>query len=60
MWSKLVIGRLGNAVVFNLPGPYEEACATIKAFKESYLKSEEDLELINKNMLEALKAKYGA
>ena len=60
MWSKLVIGRLGNAVVFNLPGPYEEACATIKSFKESYLKSEEDLELINKNMLEALKAKYGA
>lgn len=60
MWSKLVIGKLGKALVFNLPGPFEEASATIRAFRESYLKGEDDLEAINNSMLEALKAKYGA
>lgn len=60
MWSKLVVGRLGNALVFNLPGPYEEACAVIKAFVKTAMDGERELETLNKNMLEALKAKYGA
>ena len=60
MWSKFVIGRLGNTVVLNVPGPYEEALATIKAFRQSYTDDSEDLENINKSMLSALKAKYGA
>ena len=46
--------------MFNVPGPYEEATATIKAFKDSYKKDSHNLEEINKSMLEALKAKYGA
>ncbi|MBD9220234.1 MAG: molybdopterin-binding protein [Clostridiales bacterium] len=58
MWSKLVIGKLGDTLVFNVPGPYEEATATIKAFKDSYKKDSHNLEEINKSMLEALKAKY--
>ena len=60
MWSKLVIGKLGDTLVFNVPGPYEEAVATIKAFRQSYTKDSEDLEAINKNMMAALEAKYGA
>lgn len=60
MWSKLVMGRLNGALVFNLPGPYEEACATIKAFRSCCDKGITDLETINREMLEALKAKYGA
>lgn len=60
MWSKLVIGKLNDTLVFNVPGPYEEAKATINAFKESYLKDSDDLGTINKNMLAALKSKYGA
>ena len=60
MWSKLVIGRLGGAIVFNVPGPYDEALAVIRAFKESYMKDENDLEAVNKSMMAALKAKYGA
>lgn len=60
MWSKLVIGMLNDTLVFNVPGPYEEACATINAFKESYLKDSDNLDAINNNMLTALKAKYGA
>jgi len=60
MWSKLVIGKINNTLVFNVPGPYEEAFATVKAFKESYIKDSNNLKLINKSMLTALKAKYGA
>lgn len=60
MWSKLVIGRLNDTLIFNVPGPYEEATATINAFKESYLINSNDLSAINNNMLTALKAKYGA
>lgn len=60
MWSKLVIGKLNDTLIFNVPGPYEEATATINAFKESYLKNSSDLHTINNNMLTALKAKYGA
>lgn len=60
MWSKLVIGKIHHTLVLNVPGPYEEATATIHAFKESYLKDYDDLCSINKNMLTALKAKYGA
>ncbi|GFI61560.1 hypothetical protein IMSAG049_00719 [Clostridiales bacterium] len=60
MWSKLVIGKLKNALVFNVPGPYAEATATINAFAETYLKNSRDLESINKSMMEALRAQYGA
>ena len=60
MWSKLVIGKLGETLVFNVPGPYEEVLVTIKAFKESYMKDRNNLEEINKSMLSALKSKYGA
>ncbi len=60
MWSKLVIGRLGGTLVFNVPGPFEEASATIKAFRKSYSEDSENLEEINNSMLAALKAKYGA
>ena len=60
MWSKLVIGKLNETLVFNVPGPFEEASAVIRAFRESYTKDENDLEAANKNMMAALKAKYGA
>lgn len=60
MWSKLVIGRMKNAIVFNVPGPYAEATATIGAFAEAYEKDSGDLEAINKSMMAALKAQYGA
>lgn len=60
MWSKLVIGKLNETLVFNVPGPFEEASAVIRAFRESYTKDESDLESANKNMMAALKAKYGA
>lgn len=60
MWSKLVIGRLGETLVFNVPGPYEEAAVVTKAFVKSYGADSNDLEGANKSMMKALEAKYGA
>ncbi len=60
MWSKLVIGKLDKTLVFNVPGPYDEAVAVITAFREAYLKDGGDLGAVNNAMLRALKAKYGA
>lgn len=59
MWCKLVIGKIENCLVINVPGPFEEAKVAINAFKEAYAKDENDLEEINKEMMKAVKGKYG-
>lgn len=59
MWCKLVIGNIGETLVINVPGPFEEAKAAMSAFKAEYAKSTENLEDINKAMIEAVKSKYG-
>jgi len=59
MWCKLVIGNIGETLVINVPGPFDEAKVAIEAFKEAYLKSESDLENINRAMIEAVRKKYG-
>lgn len=60
MWSKLLCGTIKSTMVINVPGPFEEACAAIKAFKDAYEKEENDLKQINLKMMEAVKEKYGA
>jgi len=60
MWSELIIGTLENSLVFNVPGPYEEVVATVSAFTDCYQKNPDDIQGINMNMVQALKAKYGA
>ena len=59
MWCKLVIGKIGETLVINVPGPFDEAKAAITAFKSAYTKDENDLKEINRAMMEAVKAKYG-
>ena len=59
MWSKLVIGNIGGTLVFNVPGPYDEAKAAVSAFKKAYAENETDFDAVNKRMMEAVKAKYG-
>jgi len=59
MWCKLVIGKIGETLVINVPGPFDEAKAAISAFKTAYTADETDLDGINKAMMEAVKAKYG-
>lgn len=58
MWSKLVCGCLEDALVINLPGPFEEAKAAIEAFVETYEAEEPDIEKINRAMAEAVRQKY--
>ena len=60
MWSRLLIGYLGDALVFNLPGPYEEALATVRAFGAAYEVDETDVERMNRAMASALEKQYGA
>lgn len=57
MWSKLVCGRKGGALVINVPGPIREAVATIAAFAES-AREGRDIRAINEAMTRALYAQY--
>lgn len=59
MWCKLVIGKIADTLVINVPGPFDEAEAAIGAFKKAYTNDGNNLEGINKAMMEAVKAKYG-
>jgi len=36
LWCKLMLGRIGNALVFNLPGPFVEAKAAMEAFCKNF------------------------
>ena len=56
LWSCLVCGRLGDALVLNLPGPFVEASAAIKAFVKNA--ASDNLETINAAMAEAVRKQY--
>lgn len=60
LWSKLYCGKLENAIVINVPGPYDEAYAAIKAFCSVYKSDENKLEDINTAMTEAVIKQYGS
>ncbi|MEL7625127.1 MAG: molybdopterin-binding protein [Clostridiales bacterium] len=60
LWCKLVCGRLQEALVINLPGPYVEAKAAMEAFVRSYEEGVRDLDTINRQMTEAVLAQYPA
>lgn len=60
LWSKLVCGTIGNTLVINVPGPFQEAKAAIEAFVSAYGKAPEDLEGINREMAEAVRQQYGS
>lgn len=57
MWCKLICGTIGDAMVINVPGPYEEAKAAMEAFKEN--QGCGDLKKINEGMAIAVKEQYG-
>lgn len=59
MWSKLLCGMIESTVVINVPGPFQEAKAAIEAFRNAYENNPENLEQINLEMVEAVKAQYG-
>ncbi len=57
LWTRLVIGKLGKALVANVPGPMVEAVAAARALLEG-LEKELNLEELSINMAEAVFAKY--
>ena len=58
MWCKLVCGKMGVTLVINVPGPFREAEAAMKAFAEAYAKDPSNLKEINQAMFEAVVAQY--
>ncbi|MEA4893040.1 MAG: molybdopterin-binding protein [Peptococcaceae bacterium] len=58
LWCKLVCGRRKGALVINLPGPYDEAKAAMRAFLRSCEKGKPDLQAINQAMAEAVMEQY--
>jgi molybdopterin biosynthesis enzyme MoaB len=61
LWSRLVCGRRGNALVINVPGPYQEAKAAIEAFAGLWGPggNDLDLEVANSAMASAVCGQYG-
>lgn len=53
MWSRLVCGQIGKTLVINVPGPFVEAKAAIKAFCAEYEK-EPTLKELNQAMAAAV------
>ncbi|MGD9567688.1 MAG: molybdopterin-binding protein [Sedimentibacter sp.] len=58
MWSKLYCGKIGSTMVINVPGPYDEAHAAIKAFCSAYEKNKDNLKEINFYMMKSVKEQY--
>ena len=56
LWCRLICGKLGESLVINLPGPFVEAQAAIKAFCETV--ETNDIYKINNAMAQAVKAQY--
>lgn len=59
LWCKLLCGRIENALIINLPGPYDEAHAAIKVFAQAWATGSRDLAAINQVMAEAVQSCYG-
>jgi len=59
LWSRLVCAEKGNTMMINVPGPYVEAEAAIRAFCMTYMDESEDPEILNRRMAEAVVRQYG-
>ena len=60
LWSRLVCGWLEETLVVNVPGPYREAEAAIRALAEHYRGRNTDLKRLNDHMAQAVCATYGS
>ena len=57
LWCKIICGKKGNTLIVNVPGPYEEAKAAIKACLK-ILEKNGSVEEICKSMAEAVYDQY--
>ena len=58
LWSKLVCGFLGDTLVINVPGPFQEAEAAMGAFVSAVRTHGFSAAHINEQMARAVKAQY--
>ena len=59
MWSKLVCGYYGPSLVVNVPGPYKEAQAAVRALLHVFeLQQDPAVQDINQAMAEAVRKQY--
>ena len=58
LWCRLILGRRRNTVIFNLPGPYREAEAAVRAFAEGSRKGLPDAAVLA-DMQQAVLRLYG-
>lgn len=58
LWSRLLCGYAGQTLVFNVPGPYQEAAAAIQAFAEVWRMGKQEPASINQAMAEAVRQQY--
>lgn len=58
LWSKLIVGRKENTLIINVPGPYVEAIAAVKACMACIKDSESDLNSICKSIAKAVLSNY--
>jgi molybdopterin biosynthesis enzyme len=59
LWAKLICGRRNGSIVINVPGPFVEASAAVKAFRIGWLCGLQ-LKEINRNMAQAVFSQYPA
>jgi molybdopterin biosynthesis enzyme MoaB len=57
LWCNLICGTKNRSLVINLPGPYKEARAAIKAFVNT-LEENPDLKALNNAMKDAVVSQY--
>lgn len=58
LWCKLVCGKINDALIMNLPGPFVEASAAMVAFCNAFSEDPGNLAAINKAMAGAVLAQY--
>lgn len=59
LWSRLLCGRCGKSLVINVPGPFAEARAAIRAFCAVYPGAQDNPAVINEAMAAAVLEQYG-
>jgi molybdopterin biosynthesis enzyme MoaB len=59
LWSKLICGKSNNTLIMNVPGPYVEAEAAMKAFCLAVSHGIKNLKELNRTMAQAVIGEYG-
>ena len=59
LWSRLLCGYLGGMLVFNVPGPFDEAQAAVLAFEKCCREHPDSISDLNHAIADAVRDSYG-